>query len=74
MLDLLSLDHLVEVLGDAWCLNWISLGILLDKLVDLLAISLVLDQTLSVLKSLDKDVDLLVELGEVDLHVLLLGF
>ena len=72
LFDLFSLDHLVEVLGDAWSLDWVSLGILLHELVNLLTISLVLDQPFSVLKSLDKDINLLVEFAEVDLHVLLL--
>ena len=40
----------------------------------MLAISLVLDESLSVLESLHQDIDLLVELGKVNLHVLLLGF
>jgi hypothetical protein len=66
------LDHLVEVLGNAWSLDGVSLGILLHELIDLLAIGLVLDQAFSVLKSLDKNVNLLVQLAEVDLHVLLL--
>jgi hypothetical protein len=34
----------------------------------------VLDESLSVLESLHQDIDLLVELGKVNLHVLLLGF
>lgn len=72
MLNFLSLNRLVELLGDADGLNWVSLGILFHELVDLLSVGLVLDQSLSVLKSLDKDVDLLVQLGEVDLHVFLL--
>lgn len=72
MLNFLSLNRLVELLGDTDGLNWVSLGILFHELVDLLSVGLVLDQSLSVLKSLDKDVDLLVQLGEVDLHVFLL--
>lgn len=60
------------MLGDAWSLDGVSLGILLDELIDLLAISLLLDQALSVLQSLDKNVNLFVELAKVDLHVLLL--
>ena len=72
MLNFLSLNRLVELLGDTDGLNWVSLGILFHELVDLLSVGLVLDQSLSVLKSLDKDVDLLVQFGEVDLHVFLL--
>jgi hypothetical protein len=72
LLNFLSLNRLVELLGDTDGLNWVSLGILFHELVDLLSVGLMLDQSLSVLKSLDKDVDLLVQLGEVDLHVFLL--
>ena len=72
LLNFLSLDGLIELLGNADSLNWVSLGILLDKLINLLAIGLVLDQALSILKSFDKDVNLLVQLGQVDLHVFLL--
>ena len=56
-------SHLVEVLGDAWGLDGVSLGILLHELIYLLAISLVLDETLGILECIYQDVDLLVELA-----------
>jgi len=45
---------------------------LFHELVDLLSIGLVLDKSLSVFKGLDKDVDFLIQLRKVDLHVFLL--
>jgi hypothetical protein len=60
------------MLRDASSLNGVSLGILLHELIDLLTIGLVLNQAFSILKSLDKDINLLVQLAEVDLHVLFL--
>ena len=61
------------MLGDRWCLDWVALSVLLDKVIDLLPVGLILDEVLSVLECINEDVDLHVELGQVELHILLLG-